>query len=1120
MNLALKYVAGVLEYASDLCSRLITILVISVILLLYSCQKNDSSKLFEIINPEYSNLQFSNDISIDSNFNALAYEYIYNGSGVGVGDFNNDGLPDLFFGGNQVSSRLYLNKGDFTFEDITERAGVNTDRWCTGISVVDINNDGWKDIYISVAGYNKTPEQMKNMLFIHQGLNENGTPLFVESAEQYGLADTGYSTQAAFFDYDKDGDLDMYLLTNALEKELRSKLRPKRVHGEAASTDRLFQNQGDNHFIDVSASAGIQIEGYGLGVNISDLNGDAWPDVYAANDFFSNDLMWINQKDGTFVNEAGKYLSHQTHNGMGVDIADFNNDQLPDIAVLDMLPENHYRQKMMIPYVNRDRFKMNNNFDYEDQYMRNTLQLNRGSKYSEIGNLSGIAATDWSWSVLFADFDLDMKKDIFISNGYRKDVTNLDYINYSSYNQLFGTVDAKTQQAVKDLENTPDVPLSNYIFRNRGDLTFEDMTEKWGLNFKTFSNGAAFADLDNDGDLDLIANNIDQPASIYKNNAESLHNNYIKIKLAHSDPVKNLNSKVLLFSSGEIQLQELSPYRGYKSTVEDIIIFGVDTFSIIDSISVIWSDETTTTLRKVASNQFLEITQSSSTPLLTSKDQRPSIFDMVPDNAGLNFHHLSNNHDDLKIQRTLPHEHSKIGPAIAVGDINNDGLEDVFTGGNLDQESFFWVQNTDETFSSIQSNDLACQAADALFLDVDGDGDLDLYVVAGGTAGGRDGNAYQDRLLINHNGTFIDETSQRLPSIESSGSVVKSSDIDQDGDPDLFVGGRIVPTMYPTAPESYILINEKGVFKKETADSWKQPGMVTDARFTDLDGDHHQDLIIVGEWTPIQFYSMTSEGLIRKEVNLQYLDGTTYASDGWWFHVEVADLDDDGDMDLLVGNLGENTTLEATDQYPLEIYAADFDNNGVIDPLISCYINGQKHLLHERDLLINQIPAMKRRFPSYSRYAESSFSQILTPEEQEKAQHLQAFTLKSAILENKGNWSFTVHPLPNISQLSPIMSSQFRDFNGDGTLDILTVGNFSAAETTQIGKHDASQGELIGQFERLQLQPIRDYQLGFTFDGDLSRLIPLRVGAKDHILYATYGGKVKILSIIDYNKNI
>lgn len=554
--------------------------------------------VFELRSAEETGITFSNEITTTETFNALHYEYIYNGSGVAAGDLNGDGLTDLYFAGNQVSSKLYLNKGNLQFEDITRSAGVGTDRWCTGVAMADVNGDGLLDIYVSVAGYELPESEMENLLFIHQGLDEHGVPVFRESAAVYGLNDAGYSTQAAFLDYDQDGDLDMYLLTNALEKYNRNNLEPRRMDGESKSTDRLYRNNGDETFTNVSREAGILIEGYGLGVNVADLNMDGYPDIYCANDFLSNDLVWVNNGDGTFSNEAGTYLKHQTHNGMGVDIADFNNDGLPDITVLDMLPEDNFRQKMMIPKVNYDKFQMKRDLGYQDQYMRNTVQLHQGftaegePRFSEIGNLLGMAATDWSWSVLYADYDNDGWKDAYITNGYRKDVTNLDFINYSSYNQMFGSVEAKKQKAIQDLEDLADVEVSNYLFHNIEGTAFEMATAEWGLEKASFSNGAVYVDLDNDGDLELVTNNIDAPAFVFENRSvKEAGNHYLQVVLEENQPdLCAQNAKVFLYVGERMQYQEYSPYRGYKSTVSDVLHFGLGEFNQVDSLVVYWAN--------------------------------------------------------------------------------------------------------------------------------------------------------------------------------------------------------------------------------------------------------------------------------------------------------------------------------------------------------------------------------------------------------------------------------------------------------------------------------------------------------------------------------------------------
>ena len=1088
--------------------------IIVVVILTVSCSNQE--KKFELLKANHTGVDFSNDLLTNDTLNSLFFEYIYNGAGVAAADVNNDGLTDLFFTGNQVSSRLYLNRGDFVFEDVTLPAGIKTDRWCTGVAIVDINNDGKHDIYISVAGYKVPDEKMENLLFINEGWDEKGIPVFREMAKSYGLNDGGYSTQAAFMDYDHDGDLDMYLLTNALEKYNRNNLRPKQTNGQAASTDRLYRNNGDLTFSNVSKEAGILIEGYGLGVKVADLNFDNYPDIYVSNDFLSNDLVWINNKNGTFTNQASVYLKHQTHNGMGLDIADFNNDALPDIAVLDMLPEDNYRQKMMIPYVNYGQFGSRRHLGYEDEYMRNTVQLHQGfapdgtPRYSEIGNLLGLSATDWSWSVLFADFDNDGWKDTYITNGYRKDVTNLDYINYSSFSQVFGTDSSKQERALRDLSKTPDVLVANYIFQNKKNLKFENVSNEWGLDQLSYSNGAVYADFDNDGDLDLAVNNIDSKAFIYKNKTEG--NNYIQIKLESSKSnALKYNAKVIVYSDTLKQYQEFSPFRGYKSTVDEILHFGMGDHEIIDSIVVYWLDGSKSKLGKVGTSQRVVIKHeqhNSNSSTYMPQTLTNHNFDFIEDSLGINFIHSDLGYSDLRNIRTLPHDHAKSGPAMATGDVNGDGLEDFFIGGNKDQSGAFFIQNIDGRFE--RQNlliDSRFQDVGAHLFDADGDSDLDLYIVSGGSYTISDSTAYQDRLYMNDGNGDFQRSHDALPIIGASGSCVISTDYDNDGDLDLFVGGRIIPGQYPIPPRSYFLKNEGGIFIDETPLALQNIGLVTEAVWADVDGDKNMDLLVVGEWMKITL--IKNEDGILSETPIT-INGNTNESYGWWMHINAADIDEDGDTDFVIGNLGLNSKLQASYDEPVRLYAKDFDNNGTIDPLLSCFIQGKEHLVHERDLLINQIPTMKRRFSNYSDYARATLRNSLSQEDLENTIIKKSSTFSSIILENNGDYNFTTHELPRSSQLSPIMGSWVEDLNKNGSKEILTIGNFHATETTQIGLYDASYGNITQQTSSMVFNSSNTLNSNLVADDDIRNLktLQLRNGGT-LILLGVYGGRLK-----------
>ncbi len=1088
-----------------------------VLLCCTSCQ-NDTP-LFRLLPAERTGVMFENTITTTDSLNALYFEYIYNGGGVAMSDLNDDGLPDLIFTGNQVSSKIYINKGDLTFEDITEQAGLTTDRWCTGVAVADVNNDGKQDVYISVAGYEVTDEEMENLLFINQGWGENGIPVFEEQAAAYGLNDNGYSTQGAFFDYDKDGDLDLYVLTNAMETFDRNRIKPKRINGEAPSTDRLYRNNGDETFTDVSREAGILIEGYGLGVTITDIDGNGHPDIYVANDFLSNDLMWMNNGDGIFTDRAPQALAHQSHNGMGVDVADFNNDALPDIAVLDMLPEDNYRQKMMISYVDKDKFLLKKDNGYQDQYMRNTVQLQQGLDteglpcFSEIGNATGMAATDWSWSVLFADFDNDSWKDVYITNGYRKDITNLDYVNYSNYNQLFGTPEAREQQAIADLDHIADVEVSNYLFRNLGGLQFEKTSSEWGVDIPSFSNGAAYGDLDNDGDLDLVVNNMDMPAFIFENTQfDQATSNYLQIQLEEaSDDLTIYNTKVLLFTSGQQQLQEYAPYRGYKSTMYEVLHFGLGEAERVDSLIVQWADGITHLYEKVAANQRLTIryeTDARSVVQLPTQKKQTQHFIQANEALDIQFQHAKTEYSSLRTIRTLPYNYTQVGPAIAVGDVNGDNRIDFFCGGNAEQAGRLFLQTSASTFETRSFPfDSLQQDVDALFFDVDSDEDLDLYIVSGATTASSNS---QDRLYTNDgNGNFTKAT-KALPSRTSSASCVRAADFDQDGDLDVFVGGHVQPEGYPSASRSYLLENENGTFKDATPDALKKIGIVKDAIWSDFDQDGDEDLIVVGEWMPITFLENKAGRLLLS--NLPIGDPTN-STNGWWRHIQAVDWNRDGWMDYLVGNIGTNSKLKASSTTPLRLYTNDFDNNQTPDPLLAVTIQEQEHLLHERDRLISQIPGMKRRFPDYDTYAKADLLHTLSTDELEQTNVLEANELASMLLLNEKGRSFAKQSLPIQAQLSTIQSSCILETK---PLSVLAVGNDFSMETNQIGFFDASYGALLSPHNSFAIDAKSVLSYGLDASGDVRVVRKLELAnGKTLILLGVYGGALKAYVIDD-----
>ncbi len=1110
----------------------LSLLVLLLSAVLAACTEKDTtpvaekparSTLFTLLPSSQTGVDFNNTIFESDSLNILKEAYLYNGAGVGIGDFNKDGFADIYFAANMVSNKLYLNQGNDTegslaFDDVTQAAGVTGDgKWCTGVSVVDINADGWLDIYVS-ATFHKDPDRRRNLLYINQGVNGDGIPVFKESAEAYGLADSGYSTQSVFFDYDRDGDLDVYVLTNVLDaKQSPIAFRTKVTDGSALNNDRLYRNDGNGTFTDVSRQAGILIEGYGHAVSVTDFNLDGWPDLYVSNDFIANDVLYLNNQHGKFTNHVRDYIKHMGWSVMGTDVVDINNDALVDIIALEMLPENNLRKKVNLSGNNYITYINAGKFDYEHQYIRNVLQLNRGMTpeghpmFSEVAYLAGVYQTDWSWTPLVADFDNDGFRDMVITNGYPRDVTDMDYAVYD--NGQSGFVE-NTSLAMAD--SFPVVKIANYAFKNTGGFLFADSTQAWGLNQPSFSHGGAYADLDNDGDLDLVVNNMNDKAFIYQNtsNDPTQQNRQHYLSVAFQGSEKNtqgIGARVYLYyAGGRQQYYEHQPTRGYLSTVDGRAHFGLSDATQIDSLLVQWPDSKRQQLTRIKADQTLVLSYQEATetdkPALPPKEN-PLLAEAAT-RYGLTFKHEEREAIDYNIQRTLPHKFSQYGPGIAVGDVDGNGYDDLYIGGSAGKPGVFFMQDTRGKFSKdthrlLGQDDAEGEDMDVLLFDADNDADLDLYVVRGSYEFRPEHPASQDRLYLNNGKGKFEQNSAALPQEFSNGSCVRAADFDQDGDLDLFVGGRVVSGSYPVAPESYLLENQGGQFvdvTRQYCPTLQHLGMISDALWSDFDQDGKVDLILTGEWMPVTF--LKNAGSTFVAVNTGISEHT-----GWWNSLASGDFDNDGDTDYVAGNLGLNANFKASIQEPMTLYAKDLDENGKIDPMIFCYLKAEDGTrkpfpMHTRDDLIGQLTAIRRRYPTYQSFGGATMDALWSAQDRENALMLQATDLATSYIENKGKGQFSIRPLPVEAQLAPVYGMVSDDVDGDGNLDLLLVGNDYGMEPFS-GRHDAFMGLCLKGDGAGNFQSMSIAESGFFVPGDGKALATVHTAQGEDLWLAT-----------------
>jgi len=1090
-----------------------------LLLSFFSCavaytQSTNTNPLFTLADPEQTHITFNNEVKDTEEHNILLYSNYYGGAGVGVGDINNDGLPDLFFAGNLVGDQLYLNKGNMEFEDITQKAGITDNGgWSSGIIFGDVNQDGWVDMYVTRELYDDNPNLRKNKLYIN---NQDNT--FSEQAEAYGVADSQRTRHATFLDYDKDGDLDLFLCNQPPNPGDYSPYYNTELLLEEYSP-KLYRLDGSK-YTDVTQQAGLLEPGFPNSVVASDLNGDGWTDLYVANDFWVEDWIYLNKGDGTFEEMIHENTRHISFSSMGVDAGDINNDGLLDLMVLDMVAEDNYRLKANMSGMNPNAFWKVVDEGGHYQYMFNTLHLNAGKGYfSDVAQLANVASTDWSWSVLMADLDNDGWKDIHVTNGLMRDIRNTDaekkfakYIESSLFEYIQDNPNPSENLTVwdvvdlqKTLEIVPSEKLSNYVFKNNGDLTFTKMMEEWGMQEETFSNGSAYADLDLDGDLDLVINHVNDIASIYENHAmDQLAHHYLRIlPIADVDKVHEWGTKIWVSTKDETQFFEITPVRGMYSSSEMHAHFGLGDTKEVEQVKIQWMDGKITYLDHVSADQVLTIRYSEAKFADPEEaDHAPTLLQPVEKDAVISYQHQENKFDDYTYQVLLPHKMSTFGPVMSKGDVNADGREDLFVGGAVGQPGILFFQDEKGQFNAhtteVWEQDKRHEDLGSVFVDIDNDQDLDLYVASGGNEFSPESDAYQDRIYINDGKGNFTKGVDILPEFSISSSRVVPTDIDHDGDWDLLVCGRHKPWSYPEPASSVLLINQGGTFQNMTVE--KAPdllniGMVNDATWMDYNDDGWDDLVLAGEWMPITILE-NNEGTLTKVNNIPGLADKL----GWFFSVESADIDRDGDMDLIAGNLGKNYKYKATEKEPFEVYYYDFDKNGSKDVVLTYYNFGIKYPLRGRSCSSDQVPMLKEKFETYDLFASSDVYDVYGEQSLENALHYEATDFASAYIENKGNGTFTWNELPVMAQFSSVNDIIVEDFNKDQHLDLLVAGNLYQAEV-ETARNDAGYGLLMTGDGKGNFSTVTKDESGFFVPHDVKSLIPIAVN-NDQLIIA------------------
>ena len=1085
--------------------------LITTFILIFSFFLSSQETLFTLVDNSKTGINFSNELVDTKEHSIFLYANYYGGAGVGIGDFDNDGLEDIFFAANLLDDKIYKNLGNFEFEDKTKMSGIiNNGSWSTGVTVADVNNDGLLDIYVSCELYDDAPVLRRNKLYINQGSFK-----FKESASEWGVDVDRRTRHSVFFDYNNDGLLDLYLLNHPPNTGNFSPFFGKDMSLPEYNL-QLFENKG-NHFVDVTQSAGLSRSGFPNAAVIGDFNKDGWPDIYVANDFDSPDFLYFNNKDKTFTYATETSLRHTSFYSMGVDAADINNDSHLDLMVLDMTAEDNFRLKSNMSGMNPDSFWKVVNDGGHYQYMFNTLQLNNGNDtFSDIAQFTGTAATDWSWSSLVADFDNDGQKDIYITNGLLRDIRNTDadkkiadivskkineYIIQNPNNTEITLWDVVDLKELLDL--LPSQKLKNYYYKNHGNLEFSNITDSSGLNQPSFSHGASYVDLDNDGDLDLVVNNVNDKPFIYENNSENNGNNFIRLKMVDDRPT--FGTKVKMYYDKEFQYFETTNVRGIYSTSEDVVHFGINKSKAIDSILIEWPDQTLQKIINPKINKTHKVYKEGIT--INSKSNINDDKRFNEDKSILNYTHRENYFNDYEKQVLLPHKLSQLGPAIAKGDINGDGLEDLFVGGASGQEASVYIQN-ENSFEKIDNyiwtKHKALEDIDALFFDSDNDGDLDIYVVSGGNEFMPNSSTYLDRLYINDgNGNFTFRR-ELLPSNFESGSVVKAFDFDNDGDLDLFVGSRMKPWNYPEPASSYLLVNENGKFSNYNTDQFTDLGLVTDAEWFDYDNDGDSDIVVVGEWMPITVFKNQDGNFIKEEINTNLGCSST----GWWYSIEVGDLNNDKLPDLIVGNLGLNYKYKASVDEPFEVFYDDFDENGTKDIVLAYYNYGIQFPLRGFSCSSQQVPDLKDKFEKYDIFASLDVQEVYGEENLENALRLSVNTFESAALINNESF-FDFKPLPNYAQFSSVNDIIIKDFDNDQINDLLIVGNMYHAEI-ETARNDAGNGLFLKGVGDGSFKEVSVSESGFFAPGDSKKIITLNLGNNDIILVANNNDRIQI----------